>query len=72
MSVYTDNARANCSMFHLTQRLYKKHRSLKPDLADLALVHIAHREDLQTIFTLERRDFSVYRDGQGKPFRLIP
>jgi hypothetical protein len=37
-----------------------KYRDLGTQLAD-ALVYLAHRDNLDTIFTLERRGFTVYR-----------
>ena len=42
------------------------------DLADAALVHLADREGIGTVFTLDRRDFSVYRQSDGKAFELLP
>jgi len=30
------------------------------------------RESIDTIFTLDRRDFSVYRSARNRPFRIIP
>jgi hypothetical protein len=50
----------------------RKFRSLRPQLTDLALVHLAEREGIGAIFTLDRRDFSVLRTKRGKPFRLLP
>ena len=50
----------------------KKYRDIRIQLADAALVHIAIRDGLDTIFTLDQRDFSVYRLPKGKPFRIIP
>ena len=41
-------------------------------LADAALVRVAEREGLDTIVTVDRRDFPVYRIGRRKPFRIIP
>ena len=46
--------------------------SLNPQFADACLVHLAEREGIDTIFTLDRRDFSVYRTKRGKAFRLLP
>ena len=46
--------------------------SLNPQFADACLVHLAEREGIDTIFTLDRRDFSVYRTSRGKAFRLLP
>ena len=49
-----------------------KYRDLPMDLADAALVRVAERERLRTVFTIDRRDFSVYRPlGLGK-FRIVP
>jgi len=50
----------------------RKYRSLRPQLADLALVHLAEHEEIDAIFTLDRRDFTVLRDKRGKAFRLLP
>jgi len=46
--------------------------NLRPQLADAALVHLANRDDIDTIFTLDRRDFSVYRSAKSRPFRIVP
>lgn len=46
--------------------------SLRPQFADAMLVYLAHRENIDTIFTLDRRDFSVYRTSRKKPFSLLP
>lgn len=50
----------------------KRFDSLNPQFADACLVHLAEREEIDTIFTLDRRDFSVYRTTGGKAFRLLP
>lgn len=56
----------------LMRDLMKKYCSLPMDLADAALVRVAERERIQRIFTLDRKDFSLYRPkGFGK-FVLIP
>ena len=52
--------------------LLKKYESMKPQLADASLVHLADRESIDTIFTLDRGDFSVYRSARNRRFRLIP
>ena len=53
-------------------RILEKYRSLDPQLADAALVHIAEREKVDTIFTLDRRDFSIYRINGRRRFRILP
>jgi predicted nucleic acid-binding protein len=50
----------------------KKYEDLRPQFADAALVYLAHREKIDAIFTLDRRDFSIYRNGRGRPFHLVP
>jgi predicted nucleic acid-binding protein len=47
------------------KELMRKYRDLPMDLADAALVRVAERERLRRIFTLDRRDFQIY-----KPFRI--
>lgn len=36
------------------------------------LVYVAERENLDAIFTLDVRDFSVYRTSTGRALRMIP
>jgi len=49
-----------------------QYENLDPELADACLVYLAHRENIDTVFTLDRRDFSVYRTSVRKPFHLVP
>jgi len=49
-----------------------KYADLGIQLADASLVHLAIREGIDTIFTLDRRDFGVVRSARGKKFRVIP
>jgi hypothetical protein len=49
-----------------------RYESIRPQLADAALVHLAGRERIETIFTLDRRDFSIYRTQHGRSFRILP
>jgi uncharacterized protein len=52
--------------------ILKKYRDLRPQLADAALVHLAARDGLDTVFTLDHRDFSVYRLPKGRAFQVLP
>ena len=52
--------------------IMKKYESIRPQLADAALVYLAGRERIDTIFTLDRRDFSIYRPSHKRSFRIIP
>ena len=49
-----------------------KYKDLGIQLADASLIHLANREAIETIFTLDRRDFGVVRLARGKKPRLIP
>ena len=49
-----------------------RYQDLGIQLADATLVHLANREGIETIFTLDRRDFGVLRRAHGKKFRVIP
>jgi uncharacterized protein len=50
----------------------KRYADIQPQLADATLVYLADREGIDTIFTLDRRDFSVYRSAGKRPFRIVP
>jgi predicted nucleic acid-binding protein len=52
--------------------LRRQYADLSPQLADLTLVHVAAREKLDTVFTLDRRDFSVFRLPGKMQFRILP
>jgi predicted nucleic acid-binding protein len=52
--------------------LMRKYQDLPMDFADAALVRVAERERLPRIFTVDRRDFSVYRPQGFGRFELLP
>jgi len=52
--------------------LMHKYRDLPMELADASLVRVAERELIDTVFTLDRRDFSIYRLPRGKEFTIVP
>lgn len=54
------------------RRLMRKYRDQPMAFADASLVRVADRLGLHEIFTLDRRDFSVYRPGKGRSFRILP
>ena len=47
-------------------------KGLRIQLADASLIHLANRERIEIMFTLDRRDFGVLRLAHGKKLRLIP
>jgi predicted nucleic acid-binding protein len=54
------------------RELMEKYRDLPMDLADAALVRVAERENIRIVFTLDRRDFSLYRPIGLKRFTILP
>jgi hypothetical protein len=54
------------------KELMRKYRDLPMDLADAALVRVAERERLRRIFTLDRRDFQIYRPSRLGRFAIVP
>jgi uncharacterized protein len=54
------------------QELMVRYRDQPMDLADAALVRVAEREGLDRVFTVDRRDFEVYRIGRRKSFQIVP
>ena len=54
------------------KRLMEKYRDLPMDMADASLVHVAAREDIRRVLTLDTRDFSVYRLPRKGSFTVLP
>lgn len=50
--------------------ILEKYRRVQ--LADAALFHLAVRDGLDTVFTLDQRDFSLFRLPRGKALRILP
>lgn len=54
------------------RELMRKYRDLPMDLADAALVRVAERERISRVFTIDRRDFEVYRPRGIRRFTVLP
>jgi hypothetical protein len=54
------------------KELMRKYRDLPMDLANAALARVAERERLRRIFTLDRRDFQIYRPSRIGSFAILP
>lgn len=54
------------------RELMRKYRDLPMDLADAALVRVAEREKISRVFTIDRRDFEVYRPRGIRRFTVLP
>ncbi|PIW07238.1 MAG: pilus assembly protein [Comamonadaceae bacterium CG17_big_fil_post_rev_8_21_14_2_50_60_13] len=48
-----------------------KYDDIAPDYADLALIDLAERTNLQAVLTLDARDFLIYRIKGRKSFDLV-
>jgi hypothetical protein len=53
-------------------RLMRQYRDCPMDFADATLVHLAERESLNTILTVDVSDFETYRIEGRKRFRILP
>jgi predicted nucleic acid-binding protein len=54
------------------EMLMRKYRDRPMDFADATLVHLAQRESLSTVFTIDHDDFETYRVGGRKRLRILP
>jgi len=54
------------------RELMRKYRDLPMDLADAALVRVAERGGLSRVFTIDRRDFELYRPRVVRRFTILP
>jgi uncharacterized protein len=52
--------------------ILKRYQNIQPQFADAALVYLAGRERIETIFTLDRRDFSIYKTSRRRALHIIP
>jgi uncharacterized protein len=54
------------------QALMLRYSDRPMDFADATLVHLARREGLVTIFTVDHNDFETYRIEGKRRFRVVP
>lgn len=54
------------------EALMERYRDRPMDFADATLVHLARRETLDTILTVDNDDFETYRIEGRKRFRILP
>ncbi len=60
------------SALHWMIEFLERYASLGAQMADAAVMYIAERERIETVFTLDRRDFSVYRTTDGRALNIVP
>jgi len=54
------------------ETLMHRYAARPMDFADATLVHVAEREGLNTILTIDHADFETYRIGRNAKFRILP
>ncbi|GAC1468759.1 MAG: PIN domain-containing protein [Isosphaeraceae bacterium] len=52
--------------------IMRRYEDANIQFADAALAHLAEREKIRTVFTIDRRDFSIIRLPRNRTLRLIP
>jgi len=52
--------------------LMNRYKDRPMDFADGTLVHLAERESIQVVFTVDQNDFATYRIGGRRRFQVIP
>jgi predicted nucleic acid-binding protein len=52
--------------------LLDKYKDQRFQFADACLMHLSEREAIDAVFTLDLRDFSVYRSPTGRSLELLP
>jgi len=83
ISDFTGKYQGSCFFMILTQNvsqhiitycreLMKKYKDLPMDLADGSLVVLAESKNLEKVFTLDHKDFKIYRFARDKKFKLLP
>jgi uncharacterized protein len=52
--------------------LMRRYDNVGLQFADAALAHLAERENIRTVFTTDRRDFSIIRLKRNRMLKIIP
>jgi uncharacterized protein len=52
--------------------IMKRYEDSGIQFADAALAHLAERENTRTVFTTNRRDFSIFRLKRNRTLKLLP
>ena len=54
------------------RELMEKYKDLPMDLADGTLVVLGESKKIREVFTLDHKDFNIYRPSHKKRFKLLP
>jgi predicted nucleic acid-binding protein len=58
--------------FSWTMDFLDRYANLGAQIADVAVMYVAERERIRTVFMLDRRDFSIYRTSASAALKSIP
>lgn len=53
-------------------RFLQKYADIGAQIADASLMYVAEFDDIDTVFTLDRRDFTVYRTTKNRALKIVP
>ncbi len=62
----------NAKMRARCRELMEKYKDLPMDLADGTLVAAAEHRKIEKVFTLDHKDFNVYRPDHVRRFKILP
>ncbi len=65
-------ATVNDSDLAQIQMLMRRYKDRPMDFADATLVHVANREAIRLILTIDHDDFETYRLAGNKKFMILP
>ena len=54
------------------EALMRRYHDRPMDFADATLVHVAERDSISSVFTIDHDDFETYRIKGRKRFRIVP
>ena len=55
------------------QNFFDRFQEHEPQMADASsLVYLAEKHELESVFTIDRRDFSIYRTSDGLALKILP
>lgn len=54
------------------EQFLTQYEDINPQIADASLMYLAEKKNIDTIFTLDYRDFSIYRFRNKKAPKILP
>ncbi len=71
-SGYFTLAPINEEDLRVIETLVTRYADRPMDFADATLVHVAGRENISTILSIDHDDFETYRFGRNRKFKVLP